>query len=54
MYSKTQQKTSVPNPRALKESWMQGPIGDKSLTPGHGRPVYSFSIGPNSVKRFFA
>ena len=29
----------------LKAAWSQGPIGDKSLTPGHGRPVpfYPFS-----------
>jgi len=24
---------------AIKEGWAQGPIGDLSLSPGHGRPV---------------
>ena len=34
---------------ALKGAWSQGPIGDKSLTPGHGRPVPLLSLNKSKA-----
>ncbi len=34
-------KTFTSNDQILKKSWREGPIGDKSMEPGHDRPVIS-------------
>lgn len=41
MYSNTKKPS---RPSNLKQNWLQGPISDKTLEPGHGRPIYCMSI----------